>query len=130
MFQSAKDAEYTRTLLHVLSQIIEKYDLVALILKKLQWLPVNYHCSYTQHWFINFTVVHLFIWTILVSPVAPTVPPINYSLYKSLTSAIVVSSDKSWGFPFRCDNLKNILVRPFKFGMWVYMGNATNSVVL
>ena len=27
-------------------------------------------------------------------------------------------------FPFRCDNLKNILLRPFKFGMWVYMGNA------
>ena len=22
-------------------------------------------------------------------------------------------------FHFRCDNLKNILVRPFKFGMWV-----------
>ena len=28
-------------------------------------------------------------------------------------------------FPFGHDNLKNILVRPFKFGMWVYMGNAT-----
>ena len=28
------------------------------------------------------------------------------------------------------DNLKNILVRPFKFGMWVYMGNATNAIVL
>ena len=25
-------------------------------------------------------------------------------------------------FPFGHDNLKNILVRPFKFGMWVYMG--------
>ena len=24
-------------------------------------------------------------------------------------------------FPFGRDNLKNILVRPFKFGMWVYM---------
>ena len=33
-------------------------------------------------------------------------------------------------FPFGCDNLKNILVRPFKFGMWVYMGNATNAIVL
>ena len=31
-------------------------------------------------------------------------------------------------FPFRRDNLKNILVRPFKFGMWVYMGNATNVI--
>ena len=29
-------------------------------------------------------------------------------------------------FSFGRDNLKNILVRPFKFGMWVYiMGNAT-----
>ena len=50
---------------------------------------------------------------------------------------IIVSPDKSWGylgfspvtpppqrFPFGRDNLKNILVRPFKFGMWVYMGNA------
>ena len=33
-------------------------------------------------------------------------------------------------FPFGRDNLKNILVRPFKFGMWVYMSNATNAVVL
>ena len=49
---------------------------------------------------------------------------------------------KSWGylgfstvtppqrFPFGRKNLKNILVRPFKFGMWVYMGNATNAIVL
>ena len=28
-------------------------------------------------------------------------------------------------FPFGHDNLKNISVRPFKFGMWVYMGNTT-----
>ena len=33
-------------------------------------------------------------------------------------------------FPFRRDNFKNILVRPFKFGMWVYMGNAVNAIVL
>ena len=33
-------------------------------------------------------------------------------------------------FRFRRDNLKNILVRPFKFGMWVYMGNAMNAIVL
>ena len=33
-------------------------------------------------------------------------------------------------FPFGLDKLKNILVRPFKFGMWVYMGNATNAIVL
>ena len=32
-------------------------------------------------------------------------------------------------FPFGRDNLKNILVRTFKFGMWVYMGNATNAIV-
>ena len=31
-------------------------------------------------------------------------------------------------FPFGRDNLKNILVRPFTFGMWVYMGNAMNAV--
>ena len=31
-------------------------------------------------------------------------------------------------FPF--SSLKNILARPFKFGMWVYMGNATNAIVL
>ena len=53
--------------------------------------------------------------------------------------SLIVSPDKSQGylgfstvtlppqrFPFGHDNLKNILVRPFKFGMWVYMGNATN----
>ena len=28
------------------------------------------------------------------------------------------------------NNLKNILVRTFKFGMWVHMGNATNAIVL
>ena len=33
-------------------------------------------------------------------------------------------------FPFGRDNLKNILVRPFKFGMWLYMGNAMNAIVL
>ena len=33
-------------------------------------------------------------------------------------------------FPFGRDNLKNILVRTFKFGMWVYMGNAMNAIVL
>ena len=51
---------------------------------------------------------------------------------------IIVSPDESRGylgfstvtppppqrFPFGRDNLKNILVRTFKFGMWVYMGNA------
>ena len=55
---------------------------------------------------------------------------------------IIVSPDESRGylgfstatppqrFPFGRDNLKNILVRTFKFGMWVYMGNATNAIVL
>ena len=33
-------------------------------------------------------------------------------------------------FPFGRDNLNNILVRPFKFVMWVYMGNVTNTIVL
>ena len=33
-------------------------------------------------------------------------------------------------FSFGRDYFKNILVRPFKFGMWVYMGNATNTIVL
>ena len=33
-------------------------------------------------------------------------------------------------FSFGRDNLKNILVRTFKFGMWVYMGNATSAIVL
>ena len=61
-------------------------------------------------------------------------------------SLIIVSPDESWGylgfrtvtplllplqrFPFGRDNLKNILVRPFKFGMWVYMGNVTNAIIL
>ena len=56
---------------------------------------------------------------------------------------LIVSPDESRGylgfsmvtpppqrFPFGRDNLKNILVSPFKFGMWVYMGNATNAIVL
>ena len=55
---------------------------------------------------------------------------------------IIVSLDESRGyfgfstvtppqrFPFGHDNLKSILVRTFKFGMWVYMGNATNAIVL
>ena len=33
-------------------------------------------------------------------------------------------------FPFGRDNLKNNLVRTFKFDMWVDMGNATNAIVL
>ena len=57
---------------------------------------------------------------------------------------IIVSLDESRGylgfsmvmplppqrFPFGRDNLKNILVRPFKFGTWVYMGNATKAIGL
>ena len=57
---------------------------------------------------------------------------------------LIVSPDESRGylgfstvtppppqrFPFGRDNLKNILLRTFKFGMWVYMGNATNAIAL
>ena len=32
-------------------------------------------------------------------------------------------------FPFGRDNFKNILVRTFKFGIWVYIGNASNAIV-
>ena len=55
---------------------------------------------------------------------------------------IIVSPDESRGylgfsmvtpllqrFPFGCGSLKNSLVRPFKFAIWVYMGNATNPIV-
>ena len=62
---------------------------------------------------------------------------------KVLTTQLIVSPDKSRGyfgfstvtllrqrFPFGRDNLKNILVKPFKFGMWVYMGNAMNAIAL
>ena len=58
-------------------------------------------------------------------------------------SHIIVSPDDSRGyfgfsmvmpppqrFSFGRDNFKNILVRPFKFGMWVYVGNGTNAIVL
>ena len=31
---------------------------------------------------------------------------------------------------FARDKLKYILVRPLKFGMWVYIGNAINTIVL
>ena len=61
----------------------------------------------------------------------------------SYVYVIIVSPDESRGylgfstvtpppqrFHFGRDNLKNILVRTFKFGMWVYMGNATNAIVL
>ena len=63
-------------------------------------------------------------------------------LKSACNSLIIVSPDESRGylgfstvmppqrFPFGRDNLKNILVRTFKFGMWVYMGNATNAIVL
>ena len=62
-----------------------------------------------------------------------------------LADNIIVSLDESRGylgfstvmlppppqrFPFGRDNLKIILVRTFKFGMWVYMGNAMNAIVL
>ena len=59
------------------------------------------------------------------------------------TIAFIVSPDESRGhlgfstvtpptqrFPYGRDNLKNILVRPFKFGMWIYMGNVMNAIVL
>ena len=60
------------------------------------------------------------------------------------STVVIVSPDESRGylgfstvtppppqrFPFGRDNLKNILGRTFKFGMWVYMGNATNAIVL
>ena len=62
----------------------------------------------------------------------------NWKLY-----VLIVPPDESRGylgfstvtpppqrFPFGLDNLKNILVRTLKFGRWVYMGNATNAIVL
>ena len=64
--------------------------------------------------------------------------------YLACSNVVFVSLDKSRGylefstatpllpqrFPFGRDNLKNILVRHFKFGMWVYIGNVTNAIVL
>ena len=57
--------------------------------------------------------------------------------YCNVLYQIIVSPDESTvmlpppkRLPFGRDNFKNILVRPFKFGMWVYMGNATNAIVL
>ena len=49
------------------------------------------------------------------------------SVAKGLRFSTVTSPQR---FSFGHDNLKNILVRSFKFGMWVYMGNATNAIVL
>ena len=58
----------------------------------------------------------------------------DYVKSRNDKSMLIVSLDKSRGylgfsmvtppqrFPFGRDNLKNILVRTFKFGMWVYMG--------
>ena len=70
--------------------------------------------------------------------VLPLLSTISYDLL-----LIIVSPDESRGylgfsmvspppqrFSFGCENLKNILVRTFKFGMRVYMGNATNAIVL
>ena len=63
-------------------------------------------------------------------------------MYALVKNSFIVSPDELRGylgfstvtppqrFPFGRGNLKNILVRPFKFGMWVYMGNATNAIVL
>ena len=42
---------------------------------------------------------------------------------------LIVSPDESAEISFGRDNLKNILVGTFKFGMWVYMGNATNDII-
>ena len=68
---------------------------------------------------------------------------IYYTFNKSHHNSFIVSPDESQGylgfstvtpppqrFPFGRDNLKNNLVRTFKFGMWVDMGNATNAIVL
>ena len=75
----------------------------------------------------------------------PAVPEKNFSLFfpYCLVRWLILSPDESRGylgfstvtpppqrFPFGRDNLKNILVRTFKFGMWVYMGNVTNAIVL
>ena len=58
-------------------------------------------------------------------------------VYSKCQNTVTVSPDESTvtpplpqRFPFGRDNFKNILVRTFKFGMWVYMGNATNAIVL
>ena len=69
--------------------------------------------------------------------------PLLHKDTELLIFSVFVSLDESWEylgfsvvrpppqrFPFRRDNFKNILVRPFKFGMWVYMGNAVNTFVL
>ena len=70
---------------------------------------------------------------------------ISHSWNISCPLSLFVSPDESRGylgfstvtpppppqrFPFGRDNLKNNLVRTFKFGMWVDMSNATNAIVL
>ena len=42
----------------------------------------------------------------------------------------MVTPPRQQRFPFGRNNLKNILVRPFKFGLFIYMGNVTNTIVL
>ena len=86
----------------------------------------------------SFDVVTFDLWPLLQGQMRVAKLKSAYNLL------IIVSPDESRGylgfstvtppppqrFPFGRDNLKNILVRTFKFGMWVYMGNATNAIVL
>ena len=73
---------------------------------------------------------------LLTTEVVPKISP-----NPNVVTHLVVSPDESRGylgfstvmppqrFPFGRNNLKNILVRPIKFGVWVYMGNVTNAIV-
>ena len=54
----------------------------------------------------------------------------DYEFENLVWAIYCIPRQKSQRFPFARDNLKNILVGPFRFGMWVYMGNATNTIVL
>ena len=64
----------------------------------------------------------------LITPIRLIVSPDESRGYLGFTT--VMPPQPLQRYPFGRDNLKNILVRPFKLGMWVYMGNATNAIVL
>ena len=104
---------------------------------------IRYYINNTRPLNPPYTRIHSFNKTLFILTLKLKRHPIHQTHISKPPGLFIVSPDESrgylgfstvtpppHGFPFRRDNLKNIFLRAFKFGMWVDMGKTWKPIVL